>query len=103
MPDRITEPKLPESRRRSRSTRTTGAIPQRPFGQVPRLYDPIRVISEDQVAAIHAAALQVLAETGTRVLHRPARDLFRAAGAEIWDDMVRLDPAMVMDRSPRIY
>jgi trimethylamine--corrinoid protein Co-methyltransferase len=93
MPDRITEP-----RRRARSPRTTGAIPQRPFGQVPRLYDPIRVISEDQVAAIHNAALTVLAETGMRVLHPPARELFRAAGAEVRGEMVQLDPGLVMER-----
>ena len=93
MPDRLTP-----HRRRARTARTTGAIPQRPFGQVPRLYDPIRVISDDQVAAIHAAALRLLAETGMRVLHPPAREIFCRAGAMVGGDMVRLDPAMVAER-----
>ena len=93
MPDRITEP-----RRRARATRTTGAIPQRQFAQVPRLYDPIQVISDDQVAAIHIAALTLLEQTGMRVLHPPARDMFRLAGAQVQQEIVRLDPAMVMEQ-----
>jgi trimethylamine--corrinoid protein Co-methyltransferase len=69
-----------------------------PWGQVPRLYDPVRVISDDQVAAIHAAALDVLARLGLRVLDARARGLFRAAGARVAGDMVCLDPAMVAER-----
>ena len=73
--------------RRARVARVIGAIAQRPFGQVPRLYDPIRVISEDQVMAIHLAALRVLAEQGMRVLHEPARMAFAGAGARVVGDM----------------
>ena len=50
-------------------------VPQRPFGQVERRIDWLRVISDDQVAAIHAAALRARAEQGKRVLQAPARHL----------------------------
>jgi len=73
-------------------------VPQRPFGQVERQMPPVRVISDDQVAAIHAAALRVLAEQGMRVLHGPARDLFATAGAEVTGETVRLDAGLVAER-----
>ena len=85
-------------RPRARAARVTGGLTQRPFAQTPRLYDPVRVISDDQVAAIHQAALRVLAEIGMRVLSADARAFYAGAGADIGGDMVRLDPAMVMDR-----
>ena len=58
--------------RQRRPTRSPDAIPQRPWGQVPRRYDPIKVISDDQIAAIHGAALKLLAEQGIRVLNGAA-------------------------------
>lgn len=87
----MTEPRP----RRPRNTRQSGTIPQLPFGQVPRLYEPIRVLSQDQIAAIHNAALSVLATTGMKVLDASARALFAGAGAEIAGEMVRLDPGLV--------
>ena len=84
--------------RARRPARTTNAIPQRPFGQVPRLYDPTKVISDDQVHAIHNAALQVLAEQGIRVLNGRAVEYYRRAGARVDGNMVYLDPGLVMER-----
>lgn len=81
--------------RHRRPMRSTHAIPQRPFGQVSRPYEPIRVLSADHVMAIHRAALRVLAEQGMRVLHGPARTAFAQAGAEVRGDMVHLDPDLV--------
>jgi trimethylamine--corrinoid protein Co-methyltransferase len=86
------------SRRNPRGTRTPGGITQLPFGQVPRPYDPIRVLSDDQVEAIHQAALGVLASQGLRVLDDRARGLYRGAGATVVEDMVRLDPGLVAER-----
>ena len=63
--------------RQRRPARVANAIPQRPFGQVPRAYEPIKVISDDQVEAIHQAALRLLATQGMRVLNGRALDLFR--------------------------
>lgn len=84
--------------RRSRGARVTGAIGQPPFGQVPRLYAPIEVISADQVEAIHRAALRVLAELGMRVLDAPARGLYAGAGARVSGETVFLDPSLVEER-----
>ncbi|WP_430464796.1 trimethylamine methyltransferase family protein [Tabrizicola sp.] len=84
--------------RQRRPTRQINAIPQRPFGQVPRPYDPIRVLSDDHIEAIHQAALRLLAEQGMRVLNARAIDHFRRAGARVDGNMVYLDPAMVTER-----
>jgi trimethylamine---corrinoid protein Co-methyltransferase len=61
-------------------------------------FEPLRILSDDHVEAIHNAALGVLKETGMRVLLPEARDIFRTAGAEIDETsmMVRLDPALIM-------
>lgn len=81
--------------RQRRPARVANAIPQRPFGQVPRGYEPIRVISVDQVEAIHQAALRLLAEQGMRVLNGRALDLFRGAGARVDGLMVYPDPGLI--------
>ncbi|MGR3724551.1 trimethylamine methyltransferase family protein [Abyssibius alkaniclasticus] len=84
-------------RKRARPARIMGGIAQPPFGRLTRPYAPIKVISDDQVAAIHTSALRVLAEIGMKVLHPPARDLFKAAGAETHGEMVTFDPDLVAD------
>ena len=85
--------------RTRRPARSATSIPQNPFGQVPRLYAPIEVLSSDQVETIHQAALKVLATVGMRVLDGRARGLFAAAGALVDREMmVRFDPAMVGER-----
>ncbi len=92
----MTEPPL--RRRPGRGQRTAGLLVQQPFGQVPRSYAPIEVLSADHIAAIHQAALRVLAEIGLAVLDPHARNLFGGAGAKVVDQTVYLDPAMVMER-----
>ena len=84
--------------RQRRPARVANAIPQRPFGQVPRSYEPIRVISDDHVEAIHRAALRLLAEQGIRVLNARAIDTFRSAGARVDGNMVYLDEGLVAER-----
>ena len=81
--------------RRRQAGRPSGGVPQRAFGQVERGMPPVRVISNDQVAAIHAAALRVLAEQGMRVLLPRARDLFAGAGAQVQGETVRFDTALI--------
>ena len=92
--------------RQRRPARSPNAIPQRPFGQVPRVYDPIRVLSDDQVEAIHRAALKLLAEQGMRVLNGRAIEYFRQAGAKVEGQMVFPDPGLVEERlgtAPRTF
>jgi trimethylamine---corrinoid protein Co-methyltransferase len=84
--------------RQRRPARSPSAIPQPPFGQVPRAYDPIEVISDDQVEAIHHAALKLLAKQGMRVLNGRALDLFRRAGARVEGQMVYTDPGLIEQR-----
>ncbi len=84
--------------RQRRPARSPNAIPQRPFGQVTRVYDPIRVLSEDQVEAIHQAALTLLVTQGMRVLNGTALDHFRRAGARVEGQMVYPDPGLIEER-----
>jgi trimethylamine---corrinoid protein Co-methyltransferase len=84
--------------RQRRPARSLNAIPQPVFGQVPRVYEPIRVISDDQVETIHQAALRLLAEQGMRVLNGPAADHFRRAGARVEEQMVYPDPGLIEER-----
>jgi trimethylamine---corrinoid protein Co-methyltransferase len=81
--------------RHRRPARTPNAIPQPLFGQVPRVYEPIKVISDDQVEAIHRAALTVLQTQGMRVLNGRALDLFRKVGARIDGQMVYPDAGLI--------
>lgn len=69
----------------------------RPFGRVRLPYKPIEVLSADHVETLHQSALKVLRDIGMRVLDGGARDRFRAAGAMIDGETVRLDPAMVTE------
>lgn len=85
-------------RRTHRTARSSSSIPQRPFGRVTRPYAPINVLSDDQIASIHTAALRVLSEIGMKVLDGEARRHFATAGATIRDSMVRFDPAMIGER-----
>mgnify|MGYP001112068675 CR=1 FL=1 len=84
--------------RQRRPARTVNAIPQPAFGQRSRTYDPIRVLSDDQVEAIHQAALRLLALQGMRVLNGTALDRFRRAGARVEADMVYPDPGLIEER-----
>lgn len=90
----------PSDRRRGRRPpRQAGEVVQRPWAQLSRPYEPVKVLSEDQVNAIHNAALRVLEEVGLRVLDSQARALFRRAGASVEEAamQVRFDKTMIMD------
>ncbi len=87
-----------ETRRRPNPRGVRGGdVAQSPFGQRPRHYAPIEVISEDQVAAIHGAALTVLKEIGMRVLDQEARTYYANAGADVKGEMVHFDAALIAD------
>lgn len=61
-------------------------------------FEPLKVLSDDQVAHIHESAVHYLAEHGIRVLLDEARGLFAAAGCSVDDEMmVRLDPDRVVE------
>ena len=60
-------------------------------------FTPLRVFSDDQVAAMHEAALGMLERQGMKVLSADARQLYRKAGAEV-DEVtliVRMDRGLI--------
>jgi trimethylamine--corrinoid protein Co-methyltransferase len=60
-------------------------------------FEPLKVFSEDQVAAIHEAALLMLENQGMKVLSADARRRYREAGAEVDEatQVVRLERGLV--------
>ncbi|MEM7403841.1 MAG: trimethylamine methyltransferase family protein [Pseudomonadota bacterium] len=68
-------------------------------------FPPMKVFSDDRIAAIHEAALTVLEDLGIKVLLPEARDLFVAGGATLKaDDMVHIGRDIVsaaIDSAPR--
>jgi trimethylamine---corrinoid protein Co-methyltransferase len=59
--------------------------------------NPIEFLTREQVARIHEATLEILAETGMTVAHAPARDLLAAAGCAVdsSSERVRFPPHLV--------
>lgn len=69
-------------------------------------FEPMRVLSDDQVAHLHDRAVDYLARDGLRVSLPEAREHFRRGGARVDDDMVRLDPASIaaaLDSAPSSF
>ena len=60
-------------------------------------FTPLKVFSDDQVAAIHDAALGMLETQGMKVLSEDARVLYRQAGATVDEasNIVRIDRGLV--------
>jgi trimethylamine---corrinoid protein Co-methyltransferase len=69
---------------------------QRPI-KSKRPFPPTKLVSDDQLEAIHHASLRVLSEIGMDFMLPEARDILRKAGAKIDGERVRFDPAMVME------
>jgi trimethylamine---corrinoid protein Co-methyltransferase len=70
--------------------------------------DPLEVLDEDALEAIHAASLEILRTVGMDFLHPEAIAVLRAHGADVEDDgpRVRLDPDLVMEwvgRAPSAF
>lgn len=53
--------------------------------------------SDDEVEAVHEASLRVLRDIGMDFLHDDALRRWKAAGADVQDQRVRLDPEMVIE------
>jgi len=59
--------------------------------------EPTRVVSDDELEAIHEASLTVLRETGIDFLHDDARRMLAEAGADVDGDRVRFDPELITE------
>jgi trimethylamine--corrinoid protein Co-methyltransferase len=68
-----------------------------PYRRLENPFEPQRVFSADQVAAVHDGALSILQGQGMKVLSPRARRLYAAGGADVDDasNMVRIDRALV--------
>ena len=60
-------------------------------------FPPLEILSEDQIAQVHGAALTILKEHGIRVLLPDARELFGSAGADVDEEtmLVRFEPELI--------
>ena len=69
-----------------------------------RPYRPVEQLSADEVEAIHLASLEVLRDSGVRVLSPEARARYRDAGMTVSDEaIVRFDPDLLLsliDQAP---
>jgi trimethylamine--corrinoid protein Co-methyltransferase len=86
-------------RRKSSKRAKQRGIEQLPSGPVVNPLTPISILSEDEVASLHSASLEVLQKHGLRFSLPKARAILKEAGADVSesDAMVRFDPDLVME------
>jgi trimethylamine--corrinoid protein Co-methyltransferase len=86
--------------RRPRRDRAAIGLAQLPFKRLRNPFSPLEIVSADQIEAIHAASLRVLAEVGMNFLLPEARAVLAEAGCEVEPagPRVRFDPAFVEER-----
>ncbi len=84
----------PSARRRKR-----GELVQAPWQQMRSRFKPLAIISDDEVEAVHGAALRILEEVGVRCGVPEARALLAHAGARVDEatGLVRLGRDIVED------
>jgi trimethylamine--corrinoid protein Co-methyltransferase len=85
--------------------RSRGGFHQLPWRSITNPYEPIKVLRDDQLDAIHDMSLRILAEIGMDFLHPEATALLGEAGCAVDGERVRFDPewilAMVAKSPPR--
>jgi trimethylamine---corrinoid protein Co-methyltransferase len=64
---------------------------------VETIHPTIRVLSDEQLLAIHNASLEILSHTGIVMKHDGAREMLLDAGAWEADDRVKIPESLVMD------
>jgi len=86
-------------RRRPVAAPTGGPVVERSraYRRMVNPFEPPRIYSDDQVAAIHQAALQLLETQGMKVLSAPARARYAQGGATVDEasQVVRIDRELV--------
>jgi len=81
------------ARRKKRQNNQSG--PNSYTAQLMHPFAPQSLFSDDAIGAIHDMALRVLEELGMKILLPEACELFRAAGASVDGDMVRIGREIV--------
>lgn len=86
------------SKGKGRRTRSAG-FAQPPWQRVESHIPPAELYSADQIEAIHETAMRIAEELGIELMSAEARELFRAAGAEVDDasGTVRIDRALLLE------
>ncbi|MBT4932422.1 MAG: trimethylamine methyltransferase family protein [Rhodospirillaceae bacterium] len=90
--------KRTRARARTGNRRESGeSFQQLPFRQPQNPYQPFNIISDDEVEALHNKSLDVLEELGINFLLEEARDILKAAGADVrpGDPCVRFDRGLI--------
>jgi trimethylamine--corrinoid protein Co-methyltransferase len=72
-------------------------FPQKTFKQPRHIYKPVEAVSADELESIHEASMRVLEDIGIDFLHEEAKEILKAAGADVTpgSDRVRMDRTMV--------
>ena len=70
-------------RRRRTAERGGGSAAPQPLGQPESPFEPVELVSRDELESIHQAALAVLKEIGIDFLHDEARAMLKTVGAEV--------------------
>ena len=85
------------TRRAARRARRSQPIQQLPWRTLTNPYEPIAVVSDDQIEEIHDASMRILEEIGMDFLHPEALDILSAGGAAVTAgaERVRFDRNMV--------
>ena len=79
------------SRKRRRRSAPPAVKREVDYRRLTNPFPPLRLFSDDRIAAIHEAALSVLENLGIKVLLPEARDIFVAGGATLkGEDMIHL-------------
>ncbi len=93
---------IPRERRGRRARGPVAPAPERRslrYRSLENPFPPQEILSADQVAHLHAAAMTILQEQGIRVLLPEARELLRGAGAKVDEEtmMVFFEQALVAE------
>lgn len=83
-----------------RKRRGEQGIKQLPWRDVVNPYAPLDVVSADQLEIIHQATLDLLENTGMKILHDRTRRIFAEAGLDVDESTqrVRFDRALVEEK-----
>ena len=85
-----------------------GGFTQLPYQQLRNPFPPMELLSAEQLERIHGASLRVLEEIGVNFLLDEARDILKAAGADVRpnDPRVRFERGMVTElvaQAPSVF
>ncbi len=84
-----------------RAARGAGSLHQLDWRAVTNPYQPVEVLSEEAIEAIHGASLEILRTSGMDFLHAEAIAILRSHGADVDAPRVRFDPDLVMEHVGR--